>query len=142
MVQEEVAQKIAASRANVSAITVFIQAYLDLQLLSKVGPEAFAPPPKVFSRTVYFCPRKDTPNIEDVELFWEFVRACFRHPRQTLRNNFKDAGFCIGQMVGLNDFILGMRAQHLKLADFLKIWHENRVLCSRPRKGIKELKKT
>jgi len=126
MVQEEVAQKITAQKKGVSAITIFMQAYLELKLLDKVRPEAFVPPPKVFSRTVYFRPQpQELVTTKDPEGFWKFVQLSFRHPRQTLRNNFKKAGFKVEGFAELTPELLEKRAQHLKLADFLKIWQEN-----------------
>lgn len=126
MVQEEVAQKLTAKTKGVVGISLFFQAYLDLKLLTKVGPEAFDPAPKVNSRTVHFKVRQDLLKIEKEEEFWGFVRAVFHHPRQTVKNNLKKLCYPIDWIETLDLEILAKRPQHLKLDDFLKIWHDNK----------------
>lgn len=129
MVQDEVAQKLVAQKSGVSAITIYMQAHLDMEAMRKIGPEAFSPPPKVNSRTVYFKKPEEALTLDEPEAFWKFVKSCFHHSRQTLRNNFKKSYYPSQLIENIEDSILEKRAQHLKLADFLKIWHENRSLC-------------
>ena len=58
MIQEEVAQKLVkTSGRGYGYPSLFFQHYFDLQLLMKIAPGAFFPPPKVHSRLVYFKPR-------------------------------------------------------------------------------------
>ena len=78
MVQEEVAQKLVAKRGKpYSVTTLFLQHNFHIELMEKVEPGAFSPPPKVFSRLVYFKPRFDAPEIPDEEQFWKFLKLCF-----------------------------------------------------------------
>lgn len=120
MIQEEVAQKIVKTHGRGYGIhSLFLQYYFDWQLLDKVPPEAFYPPPQIFSRLVYFKPKQQVPVIENEEHFWHFVRACFAQPRRTLRNNLLAAQYDVQLF---DQAILGMRAQQLVLSDFLQLW--------------------
>ena len=88
MIQEEVAQKIVkTSGRGYGFPSLFFQHYFEWKLLQKVPPGAFLPPPKVYSRLLYFKPKKDVIQIPDEPKFWEFIKRCFAQPRRTLRNN-------------------------------------------------------
>ena len=125
MVQEEVAHKITASSGRgFSATTMFLQYHFEWQLMEKIEPEAFEPPPKVYSRLLYFKPRQEVKSISNEESFWKFLRLCFHSPRQTLRNNLRTTHYPYEK---LSPEILGLRAQQLTFEDFLGIWQEIRV---------------
>ena len=66
-------------------LTVQTQLFTRPEILLRVPPEAFSPPPKVDSAAVLLTPRE--PPVEDVPGFLEFAGRCFRHKRKTLRNN-------------------------------------------------------
>ena len=120
MVQEEVAQKIVASRGKkYSATSIFLQHNFEFELLEKVEPEAFDPPPKVFSRLLYFKPRERLISIPDEERFWKFLKLCFLFPRQTLKNNIKTTHIAIEKIPAA---MHGLRAQQLSIQEFLDIW--------------------
>lgn len=121
MIQEEVAQKLVATRGkSYSAATVYLQYYFSFSLMEKVEPGAFSPPPSIFSRLVHFTPQKELPSLTAPEAFWDFVRICFAHPRQTLKNNLKHTSYW-------NDSFpaeyAGLRAQQLTFEQFREIWH-------------------
>ena len=120
MIQEEVAQKLVATRGKkYSAISLLLRYHFDFELLEKVEPAAFNPPPKIFSRLVYFKPKNSKQKIDKEEKFWKFVRMCFKFPRQMLRNNLKLTNYDISK---LTDDLLRLRAQQLSFNEFLKIW--------------------
>lgn len=120
MIQEEVAQKIVARRGKKYGVTsIFLQHHFSFELMEKVEPEAFSPPPKVTSRLLYLKPRYDAPKIPEEEKFWKFVKLCFRFPRQTLRNNLKATHYDYEQ---ISQDILKLRAQQLVFADLLDLW--------------------
>jgi len=52
------------------------QLVCDLELLCKVPPEAFAPPPKVDSGAVRFVRKQKAP--ENLNALLEFVGRCFK----------------------------------------------------------------
>ena len=121
MVQEEVAQKLVkTSGRGYGAVSLFFQYYFDWQLLSKVPPTAFNPPPKVWSRLLHFRPKSNLPVILQSTEFWKFVRFCFKFPRRTLRNNLAQTHYGWQK---LDAEILNLRAQQLKFADFLELWN-------------------
>jgi len=120
MIQEEVAQKILKkSGRGYGYPSLFFQRYFEWELLDKVPPTAFFPPPKVFSRLLYFKPIENPVEIIDEAGFWKFIRACFLQPRRTLRNNLQQSKY------GTEQFtfeLLQKRAQELSMEDFMMIW--------------------
>lgn len=122
MVQEEVAQKIVKTRGRgYGAVSLFFQYHFEWELLGKVPPSAFNPPPKVFSRLMYFRPRQNLVEIPQADEFWKFVRLCFKFPRRTLRNNLAQTHH---NWQGLDQNFLNLRAQQLDLPIFLEIWQQ------------------
>lgn len=120
MVQEEVAQKIVKTHGkDYGFVSLFFQRYFEWQLLDKVPPSAFEPPPKVFSRLLQFKARVNIPPIECEQEFWQFIRICFKQPRRTLLNNLKNSAYSPKL---LDPALLAMRAQQLRMDDFLHIW--------------------
>ena len=120
MIQEEVAQKIVAQRGKgFSATSLFLQHNFEFKLMEKIEPGAFSPPPKVFSRLLYFKPRVDQPDIPNPEKFWKFLKLCFAHPRQMLRNNLRSTHYA---WQTLPEYILSLRAQQMSFQVFLDLW--------------------
>lgn len=90
MIQEEVAQRILAKDGrDVGCSTMFLNHTMEFQLLEKIGPENFNPPPKVFSRLISFRPRQNPIKIENQDRFWKFIRQAFHWPGKTIKNNIK-----------------------------------------------------
>jgi len=122
MVQEEVAQKIVAKKGkSYSATSLFLQYHLEFELLEKVEPKSFSPPPKVNSRLVYFKPKLKIVPIKDEENFWKFLKLCFQSPRRTLLNNLKTTHFDLEK---IPDEFLSLRAQQIPFEKFLEIWKQ------------------
>lgn len=120
MMQEEVAQKIMKkSGRGYGYPSLFFQHYFELELLDKIPPQAFEPPPKVFSRLLYFKPKQILQEIPEEEQFWKFIRFCFAHPRRTLRNNLKTTHFDLAK---ISEETLDLRAQQMSMQDFLAVW--------------------
>jgi len=120
MMQEEVAQKIVkTSGRGYGFPSLFFQHYFEWQLLQKVPPGAFLPPPKVYSRLLYFKPKKDVIQIPDEPRFWEFIKRCFAQPRRTLRNNLASTHY---DMNKIPEETLALRSQQMNMDDFLKLW--------------------
>ena len=86
LVQLEVAQRLVAKPGtrDYGFLTVETQCFTAPEILFRVPPAAFSPPPKVESAAVRLDPR---PVLEDVAGFLEFAGRAFRHKRKTLRNN-------------------------------------------------------
>lgn len=121
MVQEEVAQKILkTSGRGYGFVSLYFQHYFSWRALTKVSPSAFFPPPKVYSRLLYFKPIIDTEPIVQEDDFWVFIKTCFRQPRRTLKNNLMQTHY---HWRKIDENILNMRAQQLTKQDFLKMWN-------------------
>lgn len=123
MVQEEVAQKLAkkaCSGKDYGFISLFYQHYFHLRLLDKVHPDSFVPAPKVTSRLLAFTVKKEITPIPQEDAFWEFIKACFKQPRRTLRNNLQATVY---QATKLDDAALAKRAQQLNIQELMLLWH-------------------
>lgn len=121
MIQEEVAQKIVSQSGRGYGVTPLRLQYHfeELRLLDKVEPGAFTPPPKVFSRLLYFRPRKDQKPIPHEAAFWRFLSACFVSPRQNLKNNLRSSHYPLELFT---DTELKLRAQQIDWEGFLSLW--------------------
>jgi len=129
MMQEEVAQKIVKTKGRGYGFSsLFFQHFFSWQLLEKVPPSAFHPPPKVFSRLLYFKPYQTVTPIPNEESFWQFVKVSFKQPRRTLRNNLEQAHYAL---VKIPSSFLSLRAQQLTMADFIFLWKLFDSGCSR-----------
>ena len=95
MVQKEVAERLTAAPGgkDYGRLSVMMARLFEMDLAFHVGPEAFNPPPKVWSSVVGFMPRS-TPLGDSVndESFEYLVRQAFSQRRKTLRNTLK--GLC------------------------------------------------
>lgn len=120
MIQEEVAQKIVAKKGKkYSATSLFLQYHFDFELLEKVGPENFSPPPKVNSRLLYFKPKLKLKKIKHEDEFWKFLKRCFKFPRRTLQNNLKATTYDLNKTA---PEVLKLRAQQISFDQFLGLW--------------------
>lgn len=120
MVQEEVAKKIVATHGRGYGYASHIfQYYFDWTLKDKVHPGSFYPPPKVFSRVLHFKPKKDVKPIPDEENFWQFVKACYKQPRRTLKNNLVQVAIDLKK---IPEDLLALRAQQMTIEDLLNLW--------------------
>lgn len=128
MVQKEVAQRIAASPGgkDYGVLSVAVQAYGDVELLTEVPPESFLPPPKVSSAVIRIR-LSDEPRIAANEtLFFKIVKASFAQRRKTLCNSLSATmpqydkeriRTCLAEC-GLSETV---RAERLSLEDFAKL---------------------
>lgn len=124
MVQEEVAQKLVKTGGRgYGTVSLFFQWYYTITLREKVSPGAFHPPPKVWSRVLSFENKYPEP-IPDEQKFWVFVRACFSHPRRTLRNNLVTHHY---DLTRFDPELLQLRAQQLTMDHFLSLWNKLRM---------------
>ena len=120
MIQEEVAQKIVATRGrDYGYSSLFFQYYFEWQLMDKVPPTAFYPAPKVYSRLIYFRPKETVQLIEQEDAFWTFIKTCFKQPRRTLKNNLQSTHYAIDR---IPEHMLSARAQQLDIDALLALW--------------------
>lgn len=125
MVQEEVAQKIIkTSGRGYGFPSLFFQYFFEWKMLEKVPPSAFLPPPKIFSRLLYFKPKTNLIPIPDEAEFWRFIKLCFMQPRRTLKNNLAQTHF---NTALLSEELLKKRAQELQFEQLLAVWQTLRT---------------
>ena len=91
MIQKEVAERIAEKPGTKTygILSVFIQAWYDIEYLFTVGSGAFNPPPKVQSAVIRLTRNSRTSLGCDEKLFKTVVKTAFGQRRKTLRNSLK-----------------------------------------------------
>ena len=117
LVQDEVADRISARHGSRSYgyLSCLCQLWCKPSKLFSVPPEAFAPIPRVRSAVVRLeLFREDPPDG-----LLEFLGACFRSPRKTLRNNLR--GLFPTKLV-TSDKCAGLRAEQLSLDELEAMW--------------------
>lgn len=125
MLQKEVAERIASEKGNkvYGILSVLLQAYYDIELLFKVPPGVFFPPPKVTSAVI----RLKRNNVErlscDEKLFKSLVKQGFQNRRKTLRNALKRLNLpalAVDKPATIScKILLDKRAEQLSVADFV-----------------------
>lgn len=86
MVQDEVADRLAAKPGSMSLLSVMAQYYADVEKKFFVPKEAFDPIPKVDSAVIQIIPKRQYDPEEDRKVF-RLARAGFASRRKTLANN-------------------------------------------------------
>lgn len=94
MVQLEVAKRLAAKPGDMSFLSVQVQLMSDVQLLFKVPPSAFFPPPEVESAVVRLrtLPGPRVPALPTEPRFFQTVSAGFSQKRKQLHNALGSLG--------------------------------------------------
>ena len=102
MMQREVADRVAASAGtrDFGLLSATAQMHAQANALFTLPPEAFAPPPEVYSTVLrlQFAPRFEELGIADRKGFDRFLKLCFQQKRKTLSNNLRGAGYTPGQI--------------------------------------------
>jgi 16S rRNA (adenine1518-N6/adenine1519-N6)-dimethyltransferase len=87
-VQREVAQRMVAQPGEMSLLAVSVQFYGRARIVASVQPGAFYPSPRVKSAVVRIDPHEQlSTRVDDVERFFDVVRAGFGQRRKQLRNS-------------------------------------------------------
>ncbi len=96
MMQREVAERVAATPGSrdYGLLSATTQMYAQADALFTLPPEAFSPPPDVFSSVVrlHFAPRFAELGV-DAKGFDGFLKQAFAQKRKTLANNLRFAGY-------------------------------------------------
>jgi 16S rRNA (adenine1518-N6/adenine1519-N6)-dimethyltransferase len=121
LIQKEVAERIAAQPGSreYGYLTVRIALFADSEILFAVKPGAFRPPPQVDSAVIRLRPhhRAAELGIADPAAFLDFLSACFRQKRKTLRNNLME-----WNLQAIPE--AGMRAEQLSLERLAAVYRE------------------
>ncbi|UTC24681.1 16S rRNA (adenine(1518)-N(6)/adenine(1519)-N(6))-dimethyltransferase RsmA [Candidatus Comchoanobacter bicostacola] len=120
LLQKEVVMRMAASvgTAEYGRLSVMSQIYFEVTPLIEVPPEAFSPPPSVWSQVVVCKPIKV--EVSDIDSFSEFVRYMFTHRRKMVRQRLKD--FLTEDdysTLGLNS---DARPQDISVTDYIRVF--------------------
>ncbi len=91
MFQKEVAERIASvpKKKAYGILSVFMQAYYDVEYLFTVNEDVFDPPPKVKSAVIRFTRNANLKLNCNEEFFVKVVKTGFNQRRKTLRNALK-----------------------------------------------------
>lgn len=103
MMQREVAERIASTpgTSDYGALSAFTQMHGSVTPLFTLPPEAFSPPPEVFSTVVRLDIGLRFEQLEvEAEGFNRFLRSSFAQKRKTLRNNLQVAGYSAAELQG------------------------------------------
>ena len=117
MLQKEVAERLAAPPGSKTygILSVFLQAYYNIEYLFTVHENVFTPPPKVKSGVIRLT-RNETIKLNcDEKLFRGIVKMAFNQRRKTMRNSLKSL---IKNDEQKNNPIFDKRPEQLGVADF------------------------
>jgi len=117
MFQKEVAERIAEPPGSkkYGILSVFLQAFFDIEYLFTVNEDVFYPPPKVKSAVIRLR-RNDRKHLDCKEsLFFSLVKTAFNQRRKTLRNALKSFQFEREEKLIL---LLTKRAEQLGVSEF------------------------
>ena len=132
MIQREVARRLCAPQGSSDggSFSLFLQYYMETELLFDVPPEKFLPPPKVTS-SVIRCTRRSAPavEVEDETFFFKVMRGAFALRRKTLVNSLASAlpGISKEQIqsaVAACGLSPSVRGEQLTLSDFAPLAQE------------------
>ena len=126
MIQKEVAERIAEKPGTKTygILSVFLQAWYDIEYLFTVGSGAFNPPPKVQSAVIRLTRNSRTSLGCDEKLFRSIVKTSFGQRRKTLRNSLKPlipASKKDGPASILTDPVFDLRPERLSVEDFIRL---------------------
>jgi 16S rRNA A1518/A1519 N6-dimethyltransferase RsmA/KsgA/DIM1 with predicted DNA glycosylase/AP lyase activity len=126
--QLEVAQRIAAHprTRDYGYLSTLCQFYARPELVFRIPPGAFQPPPKVTSALVemHLPGERAALGIRDEPAFLKFLQLCFAHKRKTLRNNLRGtyAHDAIAKALTAAALTDNSRAEELTLHQFAQIF--------------------
>src|SRR6185437_9653666 len=126
--QLEVAQRIAAHprTRDYGYLSTLCQFYARPELVFRIPPGAFQPPPKVTSALVemHLPGERAALGIRDEPAFLKFLQLCFAHKRKTLRNNLRRtyAHGAVAQSLADAALTDNSRAEELTLRQFAKLF--------------------
>ncbi len=144
MYQREFALRMAArvGEPDYSRLSVGVQHFADVELLLKVPPQAFSPPPPVESEVVKLTPRPAPYSVEDREFFMRLVTAAFAGRRKRLRNALLKGAHIMGikkEIIGrLPQGLLEKRAEEVSPEQYAELARRIKGLTGHDSQDIPE----
>lgn len=122
MLQKEVVDRMAAKEGDdaYGRLSVMLAPWLQVTPLFDIGPEAFRPPPKVWSTFVRLTPHPTPPfPLQHPQHFAKIVAAAFSQRRKTLRNALRPV--MSEELITATGIDSGLRAEMVSPASFAKL---------------------
>lgn len=121
MIQKEVAERIAAHPGTKAygVLSVFVQAWYDVEYLFTVSEHVFNPPPKVKSAVIRLTRNQRTTLGCDEALFRRIVKTVFTMRRKMMRTPMKQ--ILPKDSPLLSDEIFNKRPEQLSVEDFIEL---------------------
>jgi len=122
MVQREVARELAAKPGHLSLLAISVQVYATAEILFDVSPEAFDPPPAVWSSVVRLVLRSEPlvpPQKNDA--FFRFVSRTFRNPRKQIHNGLQLPAQVAAEALAAAGIDPARRPETLDIAEWLRL---------------------
>lgn len=121
MLQKEVAERLASppGSKDYGILSVFLQAWYDVEYLFTVGREVFLPPPKVQSGVIILRRNGRKELGCDEKMFRRVVKTAFNQRRKTMRNSLRS-------LLGTDypdyaDPVFNKRPEQLSVEDFITL---------------------
>lgn len=130
MVQKEVAERMVARPGgkDYGALSVAVQFYTIPEIVLRVPPASFIPPPAVESAVIRCSVRERPPvQLADERLFFRVVKGAFSQRRKTLSNALKTTGISaekITEILAASGIDGARRGETLSLDEFALIANE------------------
>lgn len=108
-------------------LSVMVQTYADVELILKLPPRAFSPPPEVDSAVVKIIPHEPVVRILDREVHSILIRELFSHRRKTIQNGLKGMKSIYGEdtmsalINSLEKDLLAKRPEQLSIPAFIEL---------------------
>ncbi|CAI8353455.1 MAG: Ribosomal RNA small subunit methyltransferase A [Cryomorphaceae bacterium] len=119
MFQKEVAERIVCKKGKKRGIlSVFLQAFYDIEYCFTVNEDVFTPPPKVKSGVIKLVRNTRKELTVDEQKFKRVVKTGFNQRRKTLRNALKPFNLINESEI---EHLLPLRAEQLSVDDFIKL---------------------
>ena len=119
MFQKEVAERIVCKKGKKRGIlSVFLQAFYDIEYCFTVNEDVFIPPPKVKSGVIKLVRNNRKELTVDEQKFKRVVKTGYNQRRKTLRNALKPFTLINEREI---EHLLTLRAEQLSVDDFIKL---------------------
>ena len=127
VIQLEVAARIVAQpgRREYGYLSVLSQWFSRPELVLRIPPGAFRPPPEVDSALVslHMPGVRATMSVSDEQAFLDFVKECFAQKRKTLRNNLRGRlGAGVDEFLQKSGLPADIRAEQVGVAQFADLF--------------------
>jgi len=123
MFQREVAERLAAAPGgrDYGRLSVAVQRLAEVRTLFDLSPQAFVPPPKVWSRVVAIRPRPVPLAEADPALLHRVLAAAFGQRRKMLRASLRSLGADTEALLAQAAIAPTARAEEIDVAGFCRL---------------------